>query len=91
MGDEAEHQEPLAWLVYTIDGRAARITDNPADIENQERVLPLFTAPMPIESWHSLTGDDVLGLWSASKSGVGLEAFVIIADEINKFLQEKNQ
>ena len=37
-------QEPVAWMVYTQDGASAYVTDNPADIGEDQRALPLYTA-----------------------------------------------
>lgn len=38
-------QEPVAWMVYTLDGQSSFVTDNPADFTPQYRALPLYTAP----------------------------------------------
>jgi hypothetical protein len=38
-------QEPVAWMVYTLDGKSVCVTDNPADFTDEHRVLPLYTAP----------------------------------------------
>ena len=37
--------EPVAWMVYTPDGKSVCVTDNPADFTEQHRALPLYTAP----------------------------------------------
>ena len=37
--------EPVAWMVYTLDGKSVCVTDNPADFTSQHRALPLYTAP----------------------------------------------
>ncbi len=37
--------EPVAWMVYTEDGKSVYVTDNPEDIGDKERALPLFTLP----------------------------------------------
>ena len=37
-------QEPVAWMVYTADGKSVCVTDHPADFV-QWRSLPLYTAP----------------------------------------------
>jgi hypothetical protein len=37
--------EPVAWMVYTQDGESAYVTDNPTDIGDDQRALPLYTAP----------------------------------------------
>lgn len=36
-------QEPVAWMVYTLDGKSVCVTDNPADFTDQHRALPLYT------------------------------------------------
>ena len=38
-------QEPVAWMVYTEDGKSVCVTDNPADFADEQRALPLYTAP----------------------------------------------
>jgi hypothetical protein len=42
---EQPEQEPVAWMVYTQDGKSVCVTDNPADFTDEHRALPLFTAP----------------------------------------------
>lgn len=37
--------EPVAWMVYTIDGKSAFVTDNPKDFTQDHRALPLYTSP----------------------------------------------
>jgi cell division septum initiation protein DivIVA len=36
-------QEPVAWMVYTQDGQSVYVTDNPTDIQEGQRALPLYT------------------------------------------------
>ena len=38
-------QEPVAWMVYTLDGKSVCVTDNPDDFTEGHRALPLYTAP----------------------------------------------
>jgi hypothetical protein len=38
-------QEPVAWMVYTQDGQSVYVTDNPIDIQEGQRALPLYPAP----------------------------------------------
>ena len=38
-------QEPVAWMVYTQDGKSVCVTDNPADFTDEHRALPLYTNP----------------------------------------------
>jgi hypothetical protein len=40
-------QEPVAWMVYTLDGKSVCVTDNPADFTDQHKALPLYTHPAP--------------------------------------------
>ena len=42
-------QEPVAWMVYTLDGQSVCVTDNPADFADEHRALPLYTAPPKAE------------------------------------------
>jgi hypothetical protein len=35
-------QEPVAWMVYTQDGQSVYVTDNPTDIQEGQRALPLY-------------------------------------------------
>ena len=37
--------EPVAWMVYTQDGKSVYVTDNPTDIASGQRALPLYTSP----------------------------------------------
>lgn len=37
--------EPVAWMVYTKDGKSVFVTDNPTDIPAECAALPLFTSP----------------------------------------------
>jgi hypothetical protein len=43
--NSASRPEPVAWMVYTLDGTSAFVTDNPADFTQDHRALPLYTAP----------------------------------------------
>ena len=36
---------PVVWMVFTQDGQSAYVTDNPTDIGDDQRALPLYTAP----------------------------------------------
>jgi hypothetical protein len=51
-------QEPVAWMVYTQDGKSVCVTDNPADFTDEHRALPLYTHP-PRREWQSLTNEDI--------------------------------
>jgi hypothetical protein len=41
--------QPVAWMVYTQDGRSCYVTDNPADVSPDQRALPLYTEPLPTD------------------------------------------
>ena len=43
--EEEDEQEPVAWMVYTLDGKSVCVTDNPVDFTDQHKALPLYTAP----------------------------------------------
>ncbi len=45
LAQQADPVEPVAWMVYTLDGKSVCVTDNPADFTDEHRVLPLYTAP----------------------------------------------
>lgn len=45
----AEQQEPVAWMVYTLDGKSVCVADNPADFTDEHRALPLYTKPFPTD------------------------------------------
>lgn len=36
--------EPVAWMVYSVDGASVRVTDNPSEIADGERAPHLFDA-----------------------------------------------
>jgi len=52
--------EPVAWMVYTLDGESVCVTDNPANFTSEHRALPLYTAPPQRKP---LTDDEILDLY----------------------------
>ena len=42
-------QEPVAWMVYTQDGQSVYVTDNPTDIQEGQRALPLYVPPQQVQ------------------------------------------
>lgn len=54
--------EPVAWMVYTQDGQSGYVTDNPTDIQEGQRALPLYTSPPKREP---LTLGQKQRLWSS--------------------------
>ena len=45
LAQQDEPVEPVAWMVYTLDGKSVCVTDNPADFSEKHRALPLYAAP----------------------------------------------
>ncbi len=76
--EQAEKQEPVAWMVYGLDGKSVCVTDNPTDFAEPQRALPLYTAP---REWVGLTDEEVNEFYWISAST--LEA-------IEAKLKEKN-
>jgi len=62
--EQTEQAEPVAWMVYTQDGKSVCVTDNPADFI-EWRSFPLYTHP-PRREWRSLSGEEIRDLWSWS-------------------------
>ena len=54
---EQPEQEPVAWMVYTQDGKSVCVTDNPADFI-EWRSFPLYTHP-PRREWVGLTDEEI--------------------------------
>jgi hypothetical protein len=50
------NQEPVAWMVYTQNGVSVYVTDNPVDIQDGQRALPLYAAP---RQWVGLTDEEI--------------------------------
>ena len=56
----APEPEPVAWMVYTLDGKSAFVTDNPKDFTQDHRALPLYTHPPQRKP---LTDEEILEAW----------------------------
>ena len=86
-------QEPAAWLVYTQDGQSVYVTDNPTDIQADQRALPLYTNP-PKRPWVGLTDADADDLFVETQRhmiGHGSREFTrIFTRLINAKLKEQN-
>ena len=89
-------QEPVAWMVYTQDGQSVYVTDNPTDIQEGQRALPLYTAP-PQRPWVGLTdkeilADDVLRYCFGLNGGAGpvSKSGRKIVDALETKLKENN-
>ena len=70
---EQPAQEPVAWMVYNKEGTSVMVTDNPTDISDGMRALPLYTAP-PTQP--ALSDDEILNCFYASKSE-GMVAYML--------------
>jgi hypothetical protein len=59
-----QQQEPVAWMVYTLDGKSVCVTDNPADFTDGHRALPLYTTPpaQPAQR-QPLTDEQIDAIW----------------------------
>jgi len=64
--EQAEKQEPVAWMVYTLDGKSVCVTDNPSDFSDKNRVLPLYTDPPAAQSQDIKSGIETV----AAKGGL---------------------
>lgn len=47
--------EPVAWMVYTLDGKSVYVTDNPTDFTSKHKALPLYTAPYKAQESQACT------------------------------------
>lgn len=50
-----QKQEPVAWMVYTEDGKSVYVTDDPTDITPTQKALPLWAHP---RAWVGLTDEE---------------------------------
>ncbi len=62
---EQPEQEPVAWMVYTEDGKSAYVTDNPHDLVGAYKAFALYTHP-PRREWRGLTEEEMRRLWRES-------------------------
>ena len=84
---EVYKQEPVAWMVYTQDGQSVYVTDNPTDIQEGQRSLPLYTAPRP---WVALTYEEIKSLPSWWPSYEDAPALIELVKDVEAKLREKN-
>ena len=40
-----DKREPIAWMVYTVDGQSAYVTDNPTDLKEGQSAYALYPGP----------------------------------------------
>lgn len=62
-------QEPVAWMVYTLDGKSVCVTDNPADFGPEHKALPLYTAPPQRKP---LTEEEIRRIYDTHRASVPL-------------------
>jgi hypothetical protein len=55
---EQPGQEPVAWMVYTEDGKSAYVTDNPHDLVGAYKAFALYTHP-PRREWRGLSEEEM--------------------------------
>lgn len=68
-------------MVYTKDGQSVYVTDNPTDIQESQRALPLYITPLQ-RPWVDLTGNEWFEWWRVSKVADETEAEIDFADFI---------
>jgi hypothetical protein len=79
--------EPIAYMVYTEDGTSVYVTDNPTDIKEDQRALPLYTKL----EWQGLTDGEIHDCFQNRGRGRdGLKTRKLIAAAIEAMLREKN-
>ena len=78
-------QEPVAWMVYTLDGKSVFVTDNPTDFSPTHKALPLYTAP---RQWQGLTDEEIWELAAHCLDSVA--GRMQFARAIEAKLKEKN-
>lgn len=83
---EQPEQEPVAWMVYTEDGKSAYVTDNPHDLVGAYKAFSLYTHP-PRREWRGLTDEEIYPLYSEPSSDAEMVEF---ARAIEATLKEKN-
>ena len=87
-------QEPVAWMVYTLDGKSVCVTDNPTDFTDEHRALPLYTTP-PKREWVGLTNVEIAVVLTGDASlALNLEdlspSWIELVQAVEAKLKEKN-
>ena len=78
-------REPIAWMVYTVDGQSAYVTDNPSDIKEGHSAYALY--PGPFEQI-LLTEEEIY--LATGHCGVNEHTAIKIARAVEQALWEKN-
>ena len=87
--EQPEQAEPVAWMVYTLNGKSVCVTDNPADFTDGHRALPLYTHP-PRREWRGLTEEEILKVADEHPIEGFDEEMIEFVRAIEKALKEKN-
>ena len=82
---EQPEQEPVAWMVYTQDGKSVCVTDHPADFI-EWRSFPLYTHP-PRREWRGVTEKEIDAVWEDAQV---FNTHYDIARAIEAALKERN-
>jgi hypothetical protein len=77
--EQAEQAEPVAWMVYTQDGKSVCVTDNPADFTGEHRALPLYTSPP--RQWQTLSDEEIYPLYNEPRSDAEMVEFARAVEE----------
>lgn len=82
-----EMNEPVAWMVYTLDGTSVYVTDNPTDFTSEQRALPLYTSPQP-QTWVGINEVE----YKVVRDGFVKQGKTLrwLVNQIDKRLEEKN-
>ena len=84
-----EQAEPVAWMVYTQDGKSVLcVTDNPADFI-ESRSFPLYTHP-PRREWQVLTDEEIENTSDQIERSDFFDTVVTFARAIEAALRSKN-
>lgn len=79
--------EPVAWMVYTEDGKSVYVTDNPTDITDGQRALPLYTKPPFQELTESEMGQFI---YVHSQHTTTYRSLMDFATDLNNCIKRKN-
>jgi hypothetical protein len=68
-------QEPVAWMVYTLDGKSVCVTDNPTNFTPEHRALPLYTTPpqrkpLTDEDWRDVANKTDRIIWPEVRQAI---------------------
>lgn len=84
--EQAEKQEPVAWMYVNVDGECEQIEYGACDYDDPS-ITFLYTAP-PRKKWVGLDDEDWMNVPDFQKEGCELDA--AIYDWIEARLKEKN-